>query len=87
MVATDPAFDAALRTTTEAMLAHIAEEEWSLLPRLAAALTPSSQLELGIRFEAAKARGVWGWAGTGGLPAEEGRQVHHGPGPLSQHLK
>jgi hypothetical protein len=60
MVATDPAFDAALRTTTEAMLAHIAEEEGSLLPRLAAALTPSSQLELGIRFEAAKARGVLG---------------------------
>ncbi|KAI8466153.1 MAG: hypothetical protein J3K34DRAFT_524758 [Monoraphidium minutum] len=55
MVASDPSFDLALRSGMEQMLAHITEEEGDLLPRLGAALTPLSMLELGIKFEAAKA--------------------------------
>ena len=57
MVATDPCFDAAVRGAVESMLAHIAEEEGELLPRLGAALTPVSLLQLGLQFEAAKVSG------------------------------
>lgn len=56
MVATDPAFDAVVRGAVENMLAHIAEEEGTLLPRLGAALTPATLLQLGIQFEAAKVK-------------------------------
>lgn len=54
MLATDPDFDAAVRASVEGMLAHIAEEEGDLLPRLGAALAPLSLLQLGVQFEAAR---------------------------------
>lgn len=58
MLATDPGFDAAVRAAVEATLAHIAEEEGALLPRLGAALSPVSLLQLGIQFEAARVSGA-----------------------------
>jgi hypothetical protein len=54
MVSTDPAFDMAVRGAVEAMLAHVAEEEGTLLPRMGDALTPVTLLQLGLQFEAAK---------------------------------
>ncbi|KIZ00163.1 hypothetical protein MNEG_7797 [Monoraphidium neglectum] len=56
MVSTDPAFDMAVRGAVEAMLAHVAEEEGTLLPRMGDALTPVTLLQLGLQFEAAKVR-------------------------------
>jgi len=80
MSAADPNFDAAVRASIETMLSHIASEEAGLLPRLGTALTPTTLLELGIQFEAARVRGFGvgfgqglglglgvGWAGLGGL--------------------
>lgn len=52
----DAGFDGALRAAAEALLAHVADEEGDLLPRLAGALLPINLLTLGLQFEAAGAR-------------------------------
>eukprot|EP00878_Enallax_costatus_P019728 GHUV01020821.1.p1 GENE.GHUV01020821.1~~GHUV01020821.1.p1 ORF type:complete len:416 (+),score=170.15 GHUV01020821.1:427-1674(+) len=56
MAATDPNFDIQLRASMDGMIAHMQEEETTMLPQLGAVLNAETQLQLGIHFEAAKVR-------------------------------
>ena len=56
MSASDPNFDTQVRAAAAASLQHIAEEESNILPRFGALMTPSTLLQMGIQFEAAKVR-------------------------------
>eukprot|EP00775_Hariotina_reticulata_P007151 gene7151-7366_t len=56
MSATDPGFDMQLRASLDNMIAHMQEEESTVLPQLAAVLSAEAQLQLGIQFEASKVR-------------------------------
>lgn len=56
MVVTDPGFDELVVRCVEATLEHVRAEEAEFLPQFSAAVTPETLLQMGIQFEAAKAR-------------------------------